>query len=126
MGLAPPTSMSAPPARKPAPLGGRLAADIVVEEATKIIEGATVLDHVSFSARAGRITAFLGPNGAGKSTTLRAILAIDHLTSGRATIGGRPFHDHRWPVKVAGALLTPDAAHPRRSARSPRSGRSSS
>jgi ABC-2 type transport system ATP-binding protein len=97
--------------------GERVAAAIVVEDATKVLDGVTVLDHVSFAARPGRVTAFIGPNGAGKTTTLRAILGIDHLTSGRATVGGRPFHEHRRPVQVAGALLTPDAAHPRRSAR---------
>ena len=89
----------------------------MVEDATKVIEGVTVLNGVSFTAQPGRVTAFLGPNGAGKSTTLRAILGIDHLTSGRATIGGRPFRDRRRPVQVVGALLTPDAAHPRRTAR---------
>lgn len=93
------------------------AAAIVVEDATKVIDGVTVLDRVSFTALPGRVTAFMGPNGAGKTTTLRAILGIDHLTSGRATIGGRPFHEHRRPMEVAGALLTPDAAHPRRTAR---------
>lgn len=95
----------------------RLAAAIEVVNATKVIDGVTVLDAVSFTARPGRITAFLGPNGAGKSTTLRAILGIDRLTSGRAMIGGQPFRDCRHPAQVAGALLTPDAAHPRRSAR---------
>ncbi len=100
-----------------APNDGRVAAAIVVEDATKVIDGVTVLDRVSFTAQPGRVTAFLGPNGAGKSTTLRAILGIDHLDAGRATIGGRPFRDHPRPIEVAGALLTPDAAHPHRSAR---------
>jgi ABC-2 type transport system ATP-binding protein len=95
----------------------RMAQSIVVDKASKVIEGVTVLDDVSFTARPGRVTAFLGPNGAGKSTTLRAILGIDHLTSGRATIGDRPFRDHPKPLQVVGSLLTPDAAHPRRTAR---------
>ena len=99
------------------PAGERLAVAIVVEDATKVIEGVTVLNGVSFTAQPGRVTAFIGPNGAGKSTTLRAILGIDHLTSGRATVGGRSLRDHLRPVEVVGALLTPDAAHPRRSAR---------
>jgi len=97
--------------------GGRSTAAIVVEDATKVIDGVTVLDRVSFSAQPGRVTAFLGPNGAGKSTMLRAILGIDRLTSGRTMIGGRPFREHRRPIEVAGALLTPDSAHPRRTAR---------
>ena len=96
---------------------GRSAAAIVVEDATKVIDGVTVLDRVAFSAQPGRVTAFLGPNGAGKSTMLRAILGIDHLNSGRTTIGGRPFREHRRPIEVVGALLTPDSAHPRRTAR---------
>lgn len=95
----------------------RAPAAIEVADATKVIDGVTVLDHVSFSAQPGRVTAFLGPNGAGKSTTLRAILGIDHLTSGLATIGGRPFREHARPAQVAGALLTPDAVHPQRTAR---------
>jgi ABC-2 type transport system ATP-binding protein len=90
---------------------------IEVEDASKVLDGVTVLDGVSFMARPGRVTAFLGPNGAGKSTTLRAILGIDHLDTGRATVGGRPFREHQRPLTVAGALLSPDAAHPSRTAR---------
>jgi ABC-2 type transport system ATP-binding protein len=95
----------------------RAALGIEVEDASKVLDGLTVLDHVSFTALPGRVTAFLGPNGAGKSSTLRAILGIDHLDSGRATIGGRPFAEHARPLTVAGALLSPDAVHPSRSAR---------
>ncbi|RNL77546.1 ABC transporter ATP-binding protein [Nocardioides marmorisolisilvae] len=90
---------------------------IEVENASKVLDGVRVLDRVSFTAEPGRVTAFLGPNGAGKSTTLRAILGIDHLDSGRAVIGGRPFREHPQPLQVAGALLSPDAAHPARSTR---------
>ena len=95
----------------------RAPAAIVVEGATKVLDGVTVLDRVSFTARPGRVTALLGPNGAGKTTTLRAILGIDHLSSGSALIGGAPFRHHPHPIEVAGALLTPDAFHPRRTAR---------
>ena len=90
---------------------------VEVSGARKTIDGVRVLDGVGFSARPGRVTAFLGPNGAGKSTTLRAILGIDHLDAGRATIGGKPFAEHRDPLTVAGALLSADAAHPARTAR---------
>ena len=101
----------------PAPEGACMAAEIVVEEATKVIDGVTVLDRVSFTVRPGGVTAFLGPNGAGKSTTLRAILGIDRLTAGRTTVGGRPFREYRHPLQVVGAHLTPEASHPRRTAR---------
>ncbi|HET7721122.1 MAG TPA: ATP-binding cassette domain-containing protein, partial [Acidimicrobiales bacterium] len=100
-----------------APALERPSAAIEVVEATKVIDGITVLDRVSFSVQPGRVTAFLGPNGAGKSTLLRAILGIAHLTSGQATIGGRPLSEHRSALRVVGALLTPDSVHPRRTAR---------
>ena len=101
----------------PGALRDRAPAAIVVEDATKEIDGVTVLDGVSFTALPGRVTAFIGPNGAGKTTTLRAILGIDHLSSGRATIGGLPLRAHPRPAQVAGALLSADGAHPRRTAR---------
>jgi ABC-2 type transport system ATP-binding protein len=93
------------------------AAGIEVVDAGKAIDGLRVLDRVSFTARPGRVTAFLGPNGAGKSSTLRAILGIDRLDSGHAFVGGRPFAEHPRPLEVVGALLSPDAVHPRRTAR---------
>jgi len=90
---------------------------IEVTGATKVLDGVLVLDDVTFTAAPGRVTAFLGPNGAGKSTTLRAILGIDHLDAGSATLGGLPFRAYPQPLRVAGALLSPDAVHPGRSAR---------
>lgn len=90
---------------------------VEVDGASKTLDGVRVLDGVTFAAHPGRITAFLGPNGAGKSTTLRAILGIDRLDAGTATIGGRALRDHPRPLTVVGALLSADAAHPARTAR---------
>jgi ABC-2 type transport system ATP-binding protein len=100
-----PTSMPAQLDPLPVPVGARAAAEIVVEDATKVIDGVTVLDRVSFTVRPGSVTAFLGPNGAGKSTTLRT------------AIGGQSLRNYRQPLQVVGAHLTPDASHPRRTAR---------
>ena len=97
--------------------GTRTAQSVEVRDATKVIDGITVLDRVTFTAMPGRIVALLGPNGAGKSTMLRCILGLDRLTSGQATIGGMPFRSHARPAQVVGALLSPDSAHPRRTAR---------
>lgn len=92
-------------------------AAIEVVGACKALDGLTVLDRVSFTVQPGRVTALLGPNGAGKSSLLRAALGIDRLDSGQVLIGGRPLREHARPLEVAGALLSADAAHPRRSAR---------
>ena len=43
---------------------------------------------VSFDVPAGRITGFLGPNGAGKTSTIRMILGLLPVTSGRITVLG--------------------------------------
>ena len=80
--------------------------------------GRTVaVDALSFDVRPGGVTGFLGPNGSGKSTTMRLILGLDRLDAGQARIGGRRYHELRWPLREVGALLEA-RSHPGRSARS--------
>jgi ABC-2 type transport system ATP-binding protein len=62
------------------------------------------------------VTGFLGPNGSGKSTTMRMVMGLDRPDAGTVTIGGRRFHDLRWPLREVGALLEAKAIHPGRSA----------
>ena len=83
---------------------------IEISDLTKRYASTTAVDHVTFTARPGRITGFLGPNGAGKSTTLRVLLGLDVATSGSALIGGRRYRDLRLPLRTVGALL--DGAGP--------------
>ena len=64
-----------------------------------------ILEDISFSARAGRITAFLGPNGAGKSSTLRILLGLDRATAGTATFGTQNYRDFNFPLAVVGAAF---------------------
>jgi ABC-2 type transport system ATP-binding protein len=75
------------------------------------------VDDLSFSVKPGVVTAFLGPNGAGKSTTMRVILGLDRPTVGRALVNGRPFEQHRAPLREIGALLDAKGNHPARPAR---------
>ncbi|MDQ6838911.1 MAG: ATP-binding cassette domain-containing protein [Actinomycetota bacterium] len=80
--------------------------------------GSTVaVDHLTFTAGAGRVTGFLGPNGAGKSTTMRMIVGLDAPNSGGVTVNGRAYRDLRFPLHEVGALLEAKAVHPGRSAR---------
>jgi ABC-2 type transport system ATP-binding protein len=90
--------------------------DIEVVDLVKRFGGVTAVDHLSFTARPGRVTGFLGPNGSGKSTTLRALLGLISPTQGAALIGGRPFRELADPVATVGAVLEP-SFHPARTAR---------
>lgn len=54
-----------------------------------------VLWNVTWSARAGAMSAIVGPNGAGKSTLLNAAVGLVPIVSGRATFWGLDFKDAR-------------------------------
>ncbi|HEY0903555.1 MAG TPA: ATP-binding cassette domain-containing protein, partial [Marmoricola sp.] len=79
--------------------------------------GRTVVDHVTFTARPGRVTGFLGPNGAGKSTSMRMMVGLTRPTSGSATIAGSRFADLPSPGRVVGAMLDASAQHAGRTGR---------
>ena len=49
----------------------------------------TALEHVTFSAPRGRITAVLGANGAGKTTLLRTISGLHPCRTGSVELDGR-------------------------------------
>ena len=74
------------------------------------------VDDVTFTVRPGLVTGFLGPNGAGKSTTMRMILGLDAPSSGSVTVNGKPYLEHRDPLRQVGALLEAKAVHTSRSA----------
>ncbi|MFF8833126.1 ABC transporter ATP-binding protein [Streptomyces sp. NPDC015131] len=90
---------------------------ITLQGLSKRYGDTTAVHDLTLDIQEGRVTGFLGPNGAGKSTTMRMILGLDHPTSGRALIGGKPYHALRHPVREVGALLNARALHPARSAR---------
>ena len=56
-------------------------------------DGRKILDHVSFAARQGEITALVGPSGAGKSTIAELIPRFWDVTDGSIEIGGVNIQD---------------------------------
>ena len=84
---------------------------------TKSYGRKTVVDHLTFSVRPGRVTGFLGPNGAGKSTTMRLLLGLERPDSGEALISGRPYAELSAPLSLVGAMLEAKAFHKGRTAR---------
>src|SRR3954465_11643359 len=91
---------------------------IEARELTKRYGDTHAVHSLSFTIAPGTVTGFLGPNGAGKSTTMRMIMGPDRPTSGPVTVNGKPYRQHRAPLREVGALLEASAVHPGRSARS--------
>ncbi|WP_329248662.1 ABC transporter ATP-binding protein [Streptomyces canus] len=89
---------------------------IEARELTKRYGDKTVVDHLSFTVKAGEVTGFLGPNGAGKSTTMRMIVGLDAPTMGSVTVGGRSYARQAAPLHEIGTLLEAKSVHPGRSA----------
>jgi ABC-2 type transport system ATP-binding protein len=89
---------------------------IEARELTKRYGDKTVVDHLSFTVKAGEVTGFLGPNGAGKSTTMRMIVGLDAPTKGSVTVGGRSYARQAAPLHEIGTLLEAKSVHPGRSA----------
>jgi ABC-2 type transport system ATP-binding protein len=45
-----------------------------------------VLHNLTFDLPSGKVTGLLGPSGSGKTTMLRALLGVQHITSGTVTV----------------------------------------
>jgi len=90
---------------------------ITIDSLSKKYGTSTVVDDISFVARAGRVTGFLGPNGAGKSTSMRMMVGLTSPTSGSATISGRRFADLPNPGLEVGVMLDASAQHAGRTGR---------
>jgi ABC-2 type transport system ATP-binding protein len=89
---------------------------IATEGLTKRYGPKTAVADLSFTVRPGIVTGFLGPNGSGKSTTMRLILGLDAPASGRVSVNGRQYREHRAPLREVGALLEARSVHTGRSA----------
>jgi len=92
-------------------------AEVAVCGLTKRFGQLTAVRDMSFTAPAGKVTAFLGPNGSGKTTTLRIVLGLIRPTAGQALIGGLPYRRLPSPRRTVGALLEATGCHPGRRAR---------
>jgi ABC-2 type transport system ATP-binding protein len=90
---------------------------ITIESLTRTYGDFTAVDHVSFTARPGRVTGFLGPNGAGKSTTMRILVGLTPPTSGTATVLGHTYVHLPNPGLAVGVLLDASAQHTGRTGR---------
>jgi ATP-binding cassette subfamily B protein/subfamily B ATP-binding cassette protein MsbA len=82
---------TAPATRRPATSRARPgpgAPEIRFENVTFAYPDRPVLDALSFTAEAGKVTALVGASGAGKSTVFQIIAALVEPQAGRVLIGG--------------------------------------
>ena len=84
---------------------------------TKRYGDRAVVEDLSFTVAAGRVTGFLGPNGAGKTTTLRMLLGLIEPSAGTPIVFGEAYRDLVEPTAKVGALLDAAGFHPGRRVR---------
>ena len=95
---------------------------IFIDSLTKTYGRQTVVDDVTFTAGAGRVTGFLGPNGAGKSTSMRMMVGLTRPTCGSARVNGRAFSELPNPGREVGVMLDASAQHGGRTGREKENG----
>ncbi len=61
---------------------------IEAHDVTKVFNGFTAVNNVSFNLFAGECLGLLGPNGAGKTSTIRMTYAFTPMTSGELSVFG--------------------------------------
>ncbi len=86
---------------------------LVVEDLTVRYGSLLAVDHLSFSAHAGEVTAILGPNGAGKTTTIEICEGLRRPHEGSVRVlGFDPRRDHRALVRQMGVMLQEGGVYP--------------
>jgi osmoprotectant transport system ATP-binding protein len=70
-------------------MASRRGATVELREVTKRYGDTVAVDHLSFTAPAGRITVLIGPSGCGKTTSLRMVNRLIEPTSGQILIDGQ-------------------------------------
>ncbi|MEY4698052.1 MAG: hypothetical protein RIT14_2480, partial [Pseudomonadota bacterium] len=62
--------------------------DIVLHDVRFSYPGVPVLNGLSFTAEAGKMTAIVGPSGAGKTTIFHLLTGLAEVEAGQITVGG--------------------------------------
>jgi len=69
--------------------------------------GHVILDDLTFTIPGGRVTGLLGPSGCGKTTLLRALVGVQEITAGEATLLGLPAGHPKLRARVGYATQDP-------------------
>lgn len=77
---------------------------------TKYLGSRLILNGISVEVNAGEIFGFIGPNGSGKTTTIKVMLGLLHLDTGKISICGHDIKTHRSEAMscVGGIIENPE------------------
>ncbi|MBP3041614.1 ABC transporter ATP-binding protein [Bacillaceae bacterium Marseille-Q3522] len=79
---------------------------VQIKNVTKVINGNTIVDNISFSVPAGEVFGFLGPNGAGKTTSIRMMVGLVAMTEGDIFIQGKSIkNEFEQAIAQVGAIV---------------------
>lgn len=79
---------------------------ISLQNVTKRIGRATIIDDLTFDVPQGEIFGFLGPNGSGKTTTIRMIVGLMSTTKGQILIKGKNIKtEFEQAIRHVGAIV---------------------
>ena len=81
---------------------------IQIENVSKTIKGATILDDVNIQMEGGNIYGLFGANGSGKTMLMRAICGLIRPTKGRIMIDGKEqWKDFSYPAELGMLIEAP-------------------
>ncbi|HEY0387049.1 MAG TPA: ATP-binding cassette domain-containing protein [Gaiellales bacterium] len=84
-----------------------------IDLTSRLPNGRTILDGVSFPLAPASLMAVVGPSGAGKTTLLGALTGFQPATSGRLLYGGRDLYAARQEMRSrSGYVPQDDVLHP--------------
>jgi len=90
-----------------------VAESVVVEDLVVRYADLVAVDHISFAARAGEVTAVLGPNGAGKTSTIEVCEGFRTASSGTVRVLGLdPSRDQARLSERMGVMLQEGGVSP--------------
>jgi len=83
--------------------------DAVVQARGLVVRrtGHVILDGLTFTIPRGRVTGLLGPSGCGKTTLMRALVGVQEISEGEATLLGLPAGHPRLRARVGYATQDP-------------------
>lgn len=77
-----------------------------IQHVTKLFDGVTAVNDLSFSVERGSVVSIIGPNGSGKTTLINVLSGMLPMDGGRVRVGDGPWVNRIRPHQVLGFGIT--------------------